>query len=314
MRVLDRLAARAPIEIRMHHLPDDRSRPDDRDLHDEVVEMSRLHPRQRRHLRARFDLEEADRVGVLQHAVDGGIVRREMGEIDAAPAAGLQAPRLRRGSGRACPSSGARSPAVRLAIDQRDRVLQHRHHAEAEQIDLDDAHVGAVVLVPLHDDAAGHAGVLERHDRVEAALADRPCRRECWPRWRGRSCMRCQRSANCRSAGARPSTPPSRRWRASVSARSMNSKRFISLASRSICAASSAERLPHLARRAAAAIGDHVGRHRRAQLAVALVDVLDHLLAPVAARQVEIDVGPLAALFREKPLEQQVHARPDRRR
>ena len=43
---------------------------------------------------------------------------------------------------------------------------------EAEQIDFDDAHVGAVVLVPLDDDAAGHRGGLERHARVEAALAD----------------------------------------------------------------------------------------------------------------------------------------------
>ena len=40
------------------------------------------------------------------------------------------------------------------------------------------------------------------------------------------------------------------------------------------------------------------------------IDVLDHPLAPIAARQIEIDVGPLAALFRQKPLEQQIH--PDR--
>ena len=41
-----------------------------------------------------------------------------------------------------------------------------------EQIHLHDAHVGAVVLVPLDDDAAGHAGGLERHHRIELALAD----------------------------------------------------------------------------------------------------------------------------------------------
>ena len=68
------------------------------------------------------------------------------------------------------------------------------------------------------------------------------------------------------------------------------------------------QRLPHLARGAAAAVGDHVGRHRGAQLAVALIHVLDRALAAVAARQVEVDVGPLAALFRQEPLEQQVHA------
>ena len=74
------------------------------------------------------------------------------------------------------------------------------------------------------------------------------------------------------------------------------------------------ERLPHLARGAAAAVGDDVGGHRRAQPAVLLVDVLDDLLAPVAARQIEIDVRPLAALLREEPLEQQIHLdRIDRR-
>ena len=75
-----------------------------------------------------------------------------------------------------------------------------------------------------------------------------------------------------------------------------------------------AERLAHFARRASPAIGDDVGRHRRAETAVLFVDVLDDPLAAIAARQIEIDVGPLAALLREKPLEQQIHAdRIDRR-
>ena len=79
-------------------------------------------------------------------------------------------------------------------------------------------------------------------------------------------------------------------------------------ASRSICAGSKPEHLADLARRGPAAIGDDVGGHGRAELAVALVDVLNDALALIAARQIEIDVGPLAALLREKALEQQVHA------
>ena len=70
------------------------------------------------------------------------------------------------------------------------------------------------------------------------------------------------------------------------------------------------EHLADLARRAPAAIRDDVGRHRRAQLSVAPVDVLNDLLAPVAARQIEIDVRPLAALLRQETLEEQLH--PDR--
>ena len=67
------------------------------------------------------------------------------------------------------------------------------------------------------------------------------------------------------------------------------------------------QRLPHLARGAPAAICDDVGRHGRAALSVFLVDALNHLLAPIAARQIEIDVGPFAAFLRQEALEQQLH-------
>ena len=42
--------------------------------------------------------------------------------------------------------------------------------------------------------------------------------------------------------------------------------------------------------------------------------MLNHLFATIAARQIEIDIGPLAAFLGQEPLEQQVHAdRIDRR-
>ena len=58
-----------------------------------------------------------------------------------------------------------------MRIHQAQRILQHRHHPESEQIDFDESHVGAVVLVPLDDDAIRHARVLEGNDVVEAAMA-----------------------------------------------------------------------------------------------------------------------------------------------
>ena len=82
MRIHDRLAPRAPIEIRMHHLSHDGPRPDDRHLHDDVVEAGGLEARQRGHLRARLDLKHADRVRLAEHAIDSRIVLREMREID----------------------------------------------------------------------------------------------------------------------------------------------------------------------------------------------------------------------------------------
>ncbi len=51
-------------------------------------------------------------------------------------------------------------------------ILEGSHHAEAEEIDFDDAEVCAVVLVPLGDDAAGHGGGFEGDDAAEFSLAD----------------------------------------------------------------------------------------------------------------------------------------------
>ena len=68
-----------------------------------------------------------------------------------------------------------------------------------------------------------------------------------------------------------------------------------------------AEGLGDLARGGAVAVGDDVRGHGRAVCAVGLVDVLDDALALVAGGEVEVDVGPLAALLGEKALEQQIH-------
>ena len=100
---------------------------------------------------------------------------------------------------------------------------------------------------------------------------------------------------------------PTARWRGSASLASTNSKWFITFASRSTCAGVEPERLPYFARRTSSAVGDDVGGHGRAVLSVLLVDVLDDALAAIAARQIEIDVGPLAALLRQEALEEQVH-------
>src|SRR5208337_4772784 len=56
------------------------------------------------------------------------------------------------------------------------------------------------------------------------------------------------------------------------------------------------QRLAHFARGHAIAICDYVGGHGRSALSIPLIDVLDYALAFVAAGQIEIDVGPLAAL------------------
>src|SRR2546422_6599745 len=72
--------------------------------------------------------------------------------------------------------------------------------------------------------------------------------------------------------------------------------------------AGQSEGLADLARRASASIRDHVGGHPGAETPVALIDVLDHGFATRSTREIEVDVGPLAARLGEEPLEQEFHA------
>ena len=98
-------------------------------------------PRQRRHLRAALDLEHADGVGRAQQVVDL-VFLRDRREVDV--------------------------DAFVLA-DHVDREVQHREHAEAEQVELHEAGGRAVVLVPLEHRPALHARPLDR-----AELDERP--------------------------------------------------------------------------------------------------------------------------------------------
>src|SRR5262249_27048075 len=65
-----------------------------------------------------------------------------------------------------------------------------------------------------------------------------------------------------------------------------------------------------LPRSGAVTIGDDVGCHRGAELAIALIDVLNCLLSLVSTRQVQIDIRPFAPFLREKTLKEEFH--PDR--
>ena len=66
-----------------------------------------------------------------------------------------------------------------------------------------------------------------------------------------------------------------------------------------------AQRLADLAHRRAAAIGDHRRGNAGAVAAVAPIDVLDHLLAPLML-EIDVDVGRLLSLRRDEALEQEV--------
>ena len=131
---------------------------------------------------------------------------------------------------------------------------------------------------------------------------------ECWPRWRGRfwiCCHQIDEQLHARRLGIDAAGLQLQRQVVGGVAEleaPQQLRQAVDLFERE------AERLADLAHGAARAVGDDVGGHRRAARAVALVDVLDDALALVAARQVDVDVRPLAALLRQKALEEQLHA------
>src|SRR4029450_10532141 len=73
------------------------------------------------------------------------------------------------------------------------------------------------------------------------------------------------------------------------------------------------ERFANLARRAAAAVTDHVRCHRRAMFAIAAINFLNHCFAPIAAGKIQADIGPaFTALVKEPFKDEMIFHRIDR--
>ena len=115
----------------------DRARPDDRDLDDQVVEAVRARLGQRLHLGPALDLEDAYRVGGLEHLEDLADLLGQVIEVEA---------------------DGA------VVLDQLDRLVDRREHPQAEQVELDQLDRLDIALVVLDDDPAGHRRPLEGGD------------------------------------------------------------------------------------------------------------------------------------------------------
>jgi len=70
VQVRDRFVAATTSDVGVDGVALDRTGANDRHLDHEVVERARLDTRQRRHLRARLHLEDADGVGLAQQVID----------------------------------------------------------------------------------------------------------------------------------------------------------------------------------------------------------------------------------------------------
>src|SRR5437773_2093510 len=304
MRVRDRLAALTAVDVRIHHVPLQRARPDDRDLHDDVLEASRTYPRERGRLRAALDLEQTDRVDLADEVVDRLVVERDGPELET-----LAVPRLDVGHG----------------------VLDERQRAQAEEIHLYEAEVLDVALVELHDVAVGHRRALDRHGIHErlrgdehAAVVDRQVawevgdgERELAEEWEARAFLLVHRVRQLLQRVANgPGVLPAvlglavrmlvRRVLRRTGSRARVDVVLVDRLRHTVDRlVAEAERLRDLAARGARAIGDDVAHHRRIALAVLLVDVLDDLLA-VVRRDIEVDVRHRAAVLGEEPLEEEL--------
>ena len=138
-------ALRAPVDVRVDGAALDRARADERHLDGEVVQVLGARPQQPLHLRAALDLEHADGVGGLDLPVDALVVERDAREVD------------------------------RLAARERDpldAVLDRREHPEPQQVDLQEARVGARVLVPLAELPSLHRRRLHGHELDERTRRD----------------------------------------------------------------------------------------------------------------------------------------------
>ena len=68
-------------------------------------------------------------------------------------------------------ADGQGPPRLLMLAYQLQGIFEHSHHAEPEQIDLDDAHVRAILFIPLNNDATGHRRGFQWHDGIELPLA-----------------------------------------------------------------------------------------------------------------------------------------------
>ena len=141
---------------------------------------------------------------------------------------------------------------------------------------------GAALRRPVAARAA--AAALSSVDCAEARRVRRRVTARC-------CCRRRSRAARATEAGSRVVAPASTPERlASDSLRVVFAHERVDLVERE------SERFADVANRRARAVRDDLGGHRGVMPAVALVDVLDHLLA-VLVREVDVDVGDLAALL-----------------
>ena len=125
MRIRHRLLPEPALRVRMHERRLDRPRPDQRHLHDDVVQMIRLGVQDRIDLRAALDLKRADRLAALNQLVRLRVVRLgKRVHLGRAPVVLLDARRTRCAPSPARRVRGNRTSARRSCRDRPCRTAR----------------------------------------------------------------------------------------------------------------------------------------------------------------------------------------------
>ncbi len=269
--VVHRLQPLATAQIGMDHVALDGTRPDDGDLHHQVVEGLRPHAGEHRHLRPGLHLEHPHRVRPADHVVDRRVALRDVAQ--------------------------AQGPAV-VARDELEAAPDRGEHAQRQAVHLEQSQGLQVVLVPLDHGAPGHGGVLRGHQ-----LRQRPAGDHEPAHVLGEVTGETQQLAgehdqpvHHRALGVQAGLAHTLVADGAPVPPLHGTGQPLELV------LAQTERTAHVAQGAARAVGDHRGGQRRALATVAAVDVLDHLLAALVL-EVHVDVRRLAPLGGDETLE-----------
>ena len=275
-RIADRFLALPPVQIWMHHAALDRSGSHDRYLDHQVVEAARPQARQHAHLRAALDLEHADGVGLADHVVGGLVLGRDV---------------LHR-------------EGMTLALaDEVEALADGGEHAQRQHVDLEQAESIDVVLVPLDDGAVRHGGVLDRHHPRQRPLgqheATRVLRQVSW--------QVDQLAGEMHQLSYDQVVERQAEFGDTLGHHTHAVPPAVVLGQRVDGRGIDAQRLADIADGGLRSVADGHRRQRGTATAVLVVQVLDHLLAPLVL-EIHVDVGRLIALTRDEALEQHRHA------
>ena len=277
-RNLHLLRPAPPFEIGVDHVALDRPRANDRHFDHEVIKRARAQARQHVHLRSAFDLEHAERIPLAQHVVNRRVLTRDRGQ----------------------------GQVLAVVIAQQVEALAHAgEHAQRQHVDLQDAQRIDIVLIPFDEATIRHRAVADRHRFAQRPLGQNEpadVLRQV-PRHPDHLFGQGQHPAQVGITQVQPGFAFDVGFLDRVPVTAPHR-----LGQRAGHVFGQTHRLAHLADRHARAVMDHRGAQPGAMAAIALIDVLDHFLAPLML-EIDVDIGRLLALFGNEPVEQQGVAR-----